>query len=218
MLLGGNPGGAGKIHRRVPAAIGVPGDGDVLQGRVPAAQQPPQLRLLRARRLDAHPAVLGKAHAAGLELQPVADGEPVPVAVPTLEPREPPLPGQERLVRVGRVPQRVPERPRGVLARPRRHLGPLGRPQLAQSEVVERPHPVSPLDAVGSLGRPLVGVRLDLLHGPVPRLTAGAGGAQQYAGLDVGDFRPHPHRAVVHDPHRAGEVGQFHGTRITLSP
>src|SRR4051812_1052830 len=178
--------------------VGVLRDGDVLQRGVAAAQQPPQLRLLRAGGGDADPPVLGQPHPAGLQRQAVADGEPGPVSMPGLEPREPPLASEERRVRVGGVAECVPERPRRVLTRPRCDVRLLRGPELCEGEERRWSHPIGTVDAIGRFGGPLVGVRLDLRHGPVERVPASARGTQQHAGLDAGHVQTHPDRTMRH--------------------
>jgi hypothetical protein len=94
---------------------------------------------------------------------------------------------------------------------------PHGGPQLRQREERQRPHPIGALDAVGGRGGPLVGVGPDLATAQL-HANRRAPAAQQHPGLDVGHVQPHPHRTVAHAGDRAGQVGQFQGTRITLSP
>src|SRR3954470_10570740 len=77
---------------------------------------------------------LGSRSRPASRASPLADGEPGTVTMSGLEPRKPPLSGEERRVRVGGVAECVPERPGGVLVRPRCHLRLLRGPELCEGE------------------------------------------------------------------------------------
>src|SRR4051812_43090560 len=184
-------------------------DGDVLQRRMAAAQQSPQLGLCRARGGDAHPAVLREAHPPDLQIKPVADREPDAIAVFHLESRKATLTSEERGLRVCGIAERVPERPCGVLAGPRTNDRLLCRPHLGQGEVAQRRDALIPRDAVAALRTPLVGVGLDLRYCPVPREPARTRGTQQRSGRARRYVQAHSPPTMRHEPIVQGWTDSF---------